>query len=470
MSIKRSSIHGQWSSRWAFILAATGSAVGLGNIWRFPYLTGENGGGAFVLVYLACVVLVGIPIMMAEILLGRRGRQSPINTMESLAEEEGLSPYWKYLGWMGVVAGFIILSYYSVIAGWTLAYIFRMGAGVFVDADAALTKQIFTDLISDPEKLLAWHTSFMIISVIVVSRGVKNGLERAVKVLMPALFILLLIMVGYAMSTEKFIEGLTYLFVPDFERLADKNFFSDIFLPALGQAFFSLSIGMGAIMIYGSYLSQKSSITFNCFTIALADTTVAILAGVAIFPIVFTYGLEPAGGPGLIFITLPIAFGQMPFGTFFGCLFFILLLFAAWTSAISLLEPAVTWLVENRNMTRVKAAALAGIVSWLLGLVTVLSFNKWAFSFSFAGAIKENGMFDIFDILTSNIMLPIGGLLVAIFAVWKMSRKSTVEELGLGDGTAYQAWRFAVRYIAPFGVIVIFLNAIGLFKLLGLSE
>ena len=470
MTAKRSSIHGQWSSRWAFILAATGSAVGLGNIWRFPYLAGENGGGAFVLVYLVCVVLVGIPIMMAEILLGRRGRQSPINTMGTLAAEEGLSRYWQLLGWMGVVAGFIILSYYSVIAGWTLAYIFRTGAGAFVDADAGFSKQMFTDLISDPERLLAWHTIFIVMSVVIVSRGVKSGLERAVKILMPALLILLLVMVGYAMSTEKFMEGITYLFVPDFERLADKNFFADILLPALGQAFFSLSIGMGAIMIYGSYLSQKSSITFNCFTIAIADTSVAILAGIAIFPIVFTYGLEPAGGPGLIFITLPIAFGQMPFGTFFGTLFFILLLFAAWTSAISLLEPAVTWLVENRNMTRVKATSLAGLIAWLLGLVTVLSFNHWAFSFSFAGVIKENGLFDIFDILTSNILLPIGGLLVAIFAAWLMSRSSTVEELGLGDGTAYQAWRFAVRYVAPFGVIVIFLNAIGIFKLLGFVE
>ncbi len=469
MSVKRSSIHGQWSSRWAFILAATGSAVGLGNIWRFPYLTGENGGGAFGMVYLLCVVLVGIPIMMAEILIGRRGRQSPINTMDALAKEEGLSRHWHLLGWMGVLAGFIILSYYSVIAGWTLAYIFRTGSGLFIDADAALSKQIFTDLISDPEKLLAWHTCFVLITVIVISRGVKNGLEQAVKFLMPALFILLLVMVGYAMSTEKFMQGMTYLFVPDFEQLADKNFFSDIFLPALGQAFFSLSIGMGAIMIYGSYLSQKSSISFNCFTIAIADTSVALLAGIAIFPIVFTYGLEPSGGPGLIFISLPIAFGQMPFGTFFGTLFFILLMFAAWTSGISLLEPAVTWLVENKNMNRVKATALAGLIVWLLGLVTVLSFNHWAFSFTFAGSIKENGFFDIFDILTSNIMLPLGGLLVAIFAAWLMSRKSTVDELGLGDGKAYQTWRFAVGYIAPFGVIIIFLNAVGLLKFLGIG-
>ncbi len=470
MSAKRASIHGQWSSRWAFILAATGSAVGLGNIWRFPYLAGENGGGAFVLLYLLCVALVGVPIMMAEILLGRRGRQSPINTMRTLAAEEGLSKYWHFLGWMGVVAGFIILSYYSVIAGWTLAYIFRTGAGIFVDADAAFSKQMFTELVSDPEKLLAWHTVFIIMSVVVVSRGVKSGLEKAVKFLMPTLLILLLVMVGYAMSTEKFMEGINYLFVPDFERLAAKNFFADILLPALGQAFFSLSIGMGAIMIYGSYLSQKSSITFNCFAIAIADTSVAILAGVAIFPIVFTYGLEPAGGPGLIFVTLPIAFGQMPFGTFFGTLFFVLLMFAAWTSSISLLEPAVTWLVENRNMTRVKATTFAGIIAWLLGLVTVLSFNHWAFSFNFAGGVKENGFFDIFDILTSNILLPIGGLLVAIFAAWLMSRSSTVEELGMGDGVGYKAWRFAVRYIAPFGVIIIFLNAIGFFKMLGLVD
>ena len=469
MSPKRSSIHGQWSSRWAFILAATGSAVGLGNIWRFPYLAGENGGGAFVLVYLFFVLIVGIPIMMAEVLVGRRGRQSPINTMRTLAEEEGLSPYWSLLGWMGVLAGFIILSYYSVIAGWTIAYIFRTGTGMFVDADAQLTQSIFASFISDPEKLLAWHTMFMMMTIMVVARGVKSGLEKAVRFLMPALFFLLLVMVGYAMSTEKFFEGVNYLFVPDFSVFAEKNLFADILLPALGQAFFSLSLGMGAIMIYGSYLSQRSSIGSTSVSIALADTSVALLAGVAIFPIVFTYGLEPAGGPGLIFISLPIAFGQMPYGTFFGCLFFLLLSFAAWTSAISLLEPAVTWLVENRNMNRLKATALAGSIAWVLGVVTVMSFNHWAFSFTFAGNVKENGLFDVMDILTANIMLPLGGLLIAIFASWLMSRQSTVEELALGDSHLYMAWRISVRYIAPVGVILIFLHAIGLFALLGIT-
>ena len=470
MSSIRTSIHGQWSSRWIFILAATGSAVGLGNIWRFPYLAGENGGGAFVLVYLFCVVMMGIPIMMAEILLGRRGRKSPVNTMHTLAAEEGLNSNWYLLGWLGVIAGFIILSYYSVIAGWTIAFIFKTGMGDFIGLNADQTTAIFSELISNPAVLLFWHTIFMFLTIYVVSRGVKSGLEQAVKFLMPALFILLLIMVAYAMSTEKFFDGLSYLFIPDFDSLADKNLFSDVFLPALGQAFFSLSIGMGAIMIYGSYLSKESSITFNCFVIALADTSVAILAGVAIFPIVFTYGLEPSGGPGLIFISLPIAFGQMPFGTFFGSLFFILLMFAAWTSSISLLEPAVSWLVENRNMTRIKAAYIAGFIAWFLGLLTVLSFNHWAFEFTFAGTIKENGLFDIFDILTSNIMLPLGGVLVAIFTSWLMSRSSTIDELGVGDKNIYKIWRFIVRYIAPLGVIIIFLNAMGFFKLFSLNN
>ena len=470
MSSIRTSIHGQWSSRWIFILAATGSAVGLGNIWRFPYLAGENGGGAFVLVYLFCVVMMGIPIMMAEILLGRRGRKSPVNTMHTLAAEEGLNSNWYLLGWLGVIAGFIILSYYSVIAGWTIAFIFKTGMGDFIGLNADQTTAIFSELISNPVVLLFWHTIFMFLTIYVVSRGVKSGLEQAVKFLMPALFILLLIMVAYAMSTEKFFDGLSYLFIPDFDSLADKNLFSDVFLPALGQAFFSLSIGMGAIMIYGSYLSKESSITFNCFVIALADTSVAILAGIAIFPIVFTYGLEPSGGPGLIFISLPIAFGQMPFGTFFGSLFFILLMFAAWTSSISLLEPAVSWLVENRNMTRIKAAYIAGFIAWFLGLLTVLSFNHWAFEFTFAGTIKENGLFDIFDILTSNIMLPLGGVLVAIFTSWLMSRSSTIDELGVGDKNIYKIWRFIVRYIAPLGVIIIFLNTMGFFKLFSLNN
>jgi NSS family neurotransmitter:Na+ symporter len=458
MSRKRTSIHGQWSSRWAFILAATGSAVGLGNIWRFPYMLGESGGGAFVLLYILCTLALGIPIMIAEILLGRRGRQSPLNTMRVLAEEEGLSRNWGIIGWMGMIAGFIILSYYSVIAGWTLAYIFRAGSGMFDGASAETISGIFAEFIADPERLLAWHTVFMVMVTVVIARGVRSGLEVAVRYLMPTLFLLLLVMVGYAMSTEKFGYALNYLLVPDFDKLMAN--FSEIFINASGHAFFSLSLGMGAIMIYGSYLSDRTSITGATILIATADSLVAILASIAIFPLVFTYNLEPSSGPGLIFITLPIAFGQMPGGIFFGTLFFFLVMFAAWTSAISLLEPAVTWLVENKGLTRVKATVYSGALAWLLGIGTILSFNHWAFSFTFAGLPKNNGLFDIFDIITANFMLPIGGLLIAVFTAWLMSRESTNDELRLRTGY-FNLWRVTTRFVAPAGVVLIFLHAIG---------
>ncbi len=458
MASKRTSIHGQWSSRWIFILAATGSAVGLGNVWRFPYMAGESGGGAFVLLYLLCLLVMVVPIMMAEILIGRRGRQSPMNSMRTLAEEEGGSRHWQWLGMMGVVAGFLILSYYSVIAGWILAYVFRSATGVFNGANADAVSQIFSDLVADPERLLAWHTVFIMMTVIVVSRGVKSGLEQAVRYLMPTLFLLLLVMVGYAMSTERFAEALIYLFVPDFATLTAD--FRKSFLNASGQAFFSLSVAMGSIMIYGSYLSDRASIMGSTVMIASADTLVALLASLAIFPLVFTYGLEPSAGPGLIFVTLPIAFGQMPGGVFFGTVFFFLVMFAAWTSSISLLEPAVTWLVENHGMNRLMATASAGFLAWALGIGTILSFNHWSFSFTFSGVEKSNGLFDIIDILTANIMLPLGGLLMAVFVGWKMSKASTMDELQL-QPAVYAAWRFTIRYIAPVGVTVIFLNQIG---------
>jgi NSS family neurotransmitter:Na+ symporter len=459
MAGKRTSIHGQWSSRWAFILACTGSAVGLGNIWRFPYTVGENGGGAFVLLYLGCVIILGIPVMMSEVMLGRRGRQTPLNTMRTLSEEEGVSRHWQILGIVGIAAGFMILSYYSVIAGWTLAYILRSGAGAFQSADAEVISGAFSALISDPEKLLAWHTIFMILCTIVVSRGVKNGIEEAVKFLMPSLFILLLIMVGYAMSTDKFMEGLAYLFVPDFSKITEN--FKDVFLNALGQAFFSLSIGMGAVMMYGSYLSDKESIPRTSAAIAFADTLVAILAGIAIFPIVFSYGLEPSEGPGLIFVTLPIAFGQMPGGLVFGTIFFFLLMFAAWTSGMSLMEPPVTWLVENKGMNRVKAASTIGISIWLLGMFTVLSFNYWAFDFSIFGQAKSNGIFDMLDFTVTNVMLPMGALAILFFASWIIPESTSREEMNMHE-TLFQAWRIMARYVAPFGILLIFLQAVGI--------
>jgi NSS family neurotransmitter:Na+ symporter len=458
MTTERVSIHGQWSSRLAFILAATGSAVGLGNIWKFPYIAGENGGGAFVLVYLVCIAVIGIPIMMAEVMLGRRGRQSPINTMRTLAREENASRHWKWLGWAGMLGGFLILSYYSVIAGWALAYVFRVGSGVFTGLTPDGVQSIFGSLVGDPERLLAWHTIFMVMTMFVVARGVSHGLEKAVRLLMPALFVLLLILVGYAWNSGGFHQGLEFLFKPDFHRLTGNGV-----LIAMGHAFFTLSLGMGAIMVYGSYLPDSASIAKTSVAVSVMDTVVAILAGLAIFPIVFANGLEPGVGPGLIFQTLPIAFGHMDYGAFFGMLFFILLVFAAWTSAISLIEPAVAWLVENKRMSRVYASMTAGLATWAFGLLTVMSFNRWSDIKLLAnvGVFHDSTIFDLLDYLTANIMLPLGGLLIAIFAAWKMSRESSMDELNMGDRFFYPLWRFLVRYITPIAVIIVFLHAIG---------
>jgi len=451
-----------WSTRLAFILAAAGSAVGLGNIWRFPYTAGEYGGGAFVLVYLLCVAGIGIPIMMAEILLGRRGRQSPINTMRTLAEREGKPVAWSLLGWMGILAGFLILSFYSVIAGWTLAYAVRAAGGAFTGIDATASKAMFDGLVGDGERLLAWHTIFMVMTVMVVARGVASGLEQSVKWMMPALFVLLLVMVVYAGWAGDLGAAVRYLFAPDFARLQEKG--GEAILSAMGQAFFSLSLGMGAIMVYGSYLRHDASIARSTVMIAATDTTVALLAGLAIFPMVFAHGLEPGSGPGLIFVTLPIAFGEMPGGALFGTLFFALLVVAAWTSSISILEPVSAWLVENRGFSRVRAAIIGGAGAWLLGIVCLLSLNHWS-EYEVAG----KGVLDLFDYLTANILLPLGGILIAIFAGWVLPRAATLDELGGTDRPGYRLWRFLIRYVAPAAVALVLLNGIGLFKAIGLA-
>jgi NSS family neurotransmitter:Na+ symporter len=448
--MRKVSQHGQWSTRLAFILAATGSAVGLGNIWKFPYIAGENGGGAFVLIYLLCILMIGLPIMMAEIMLGRRGRQSPINTMKELAQESAVSPFWSWLGWLGVIAGFLILSYYSVIAGWAMAYVVRVASGVFEGVTPDGASNIFGELIADPEKLLAWHSLFMIMTMLVVARGVK-GLERTVKFLMPALLAILILLIGYSMEQGAFEQGVSFLFKADFSKVT-----SESVLTAMGHAFFTLSLGMGAIMVYGSYLPSKVSIGSTASLIALTDTVVALFAGLAIFPIVFANGLEPGSGPGLIFQTLPIAFGHMAYGSLFGTLFFILLVFAAWSSSISLIEPAVAWLVENKNMSRMRACIWAGLATWVVGIGTVLSFNLTA-----DVTLLGKTFFDILDYLTANVMLPLGGLCIAIFAGWIMSKEASAEELSFTKPVLYKSWQFLIKFISPLAVIIVFFKAIG---------
>jgi NSS family neurotransmitter:Na+ symporter len=450
MTVTKKTIHGEWSSRFAFILAATGSAVGLGNIWKFPYITGENGGGAFVIVYLLCVALIGIPIMMAETLLGRRTRQDPVNTMEQLTEEAGADKNWHYLGWAGVTAGILILSYYSVIAGWATAYTIKAFTGSFFNADAAEIKGIFDAFVGNPMQLIFWHSLFMAATMLIVVRGVNNGLEYAVRHLMPGLFGLMVLLLAYAMTTTGYFQGLHFLFSPDFSKLT-----SDSVLTAMGQAFFTLSLGMGAVMVYGSYLSADVSIAKASIIIAAADTVVALLAGLIIFPLVFTHGLHPESGPGLIFKTLPIAFGSMTGGWFFGILFFVVLAIAALTSSIALIEPAVAWLVESKGFTREKACIASGLVTWFLGLGTVFSFNVWS-----DVKLFDRTFFELLDYLTANLMLPIGGFCIAVFSGWIMHRQHSEQELNLPD-TQYRLWKFLVCYLAPLAVFLVFLHVVG---------
>ncbi len=453
MADTNKSIHGEWSSRFAFILAATGSAVGLGNIWKFPYITGENGGGAFVIVYLLCVAAIGIPIMIAETMMGRRGRQSPINTLQTLTEEAGANKNWHYLGWLGVIAGFLILSYYSVIAGWSMAYVIKAFTGSFSGESASQISGLFADLQASPIQQAFWHTLFIIATMAIVARGVQGGLEKAVRFLMPSLFAILMLLVAYAMTTGSYMQGIEFLFKPDFSELTAASV-----LTAMGHAFFTLSLGMGAIMVYGSYLPKDISIGKTAIIIAGADTLVALLAGIAIFPIVFANGLEVGSGPGLIFETLPIAFGSMTGGWLFGVLFFILLVFAALSSAISLIEPAVAWCVEHYGIERKHACIGMGFFTWLLGMGTVLSFNQWS-DVTFFGAT----FFESLDYLTANLMLPLGGLFIALFAGRIMLPKDSKEELNLGNDMLFTIWKFLVSYVAPAAVFIVFLNVLGVF-------
>ncbi|HEX5755058.1 MAG TPA: sodium-dependent transporter [Arenimonas sp.] len=448
---QQTSIHGMWSSRLAFILAASGSAVGLGNIWRFPYLTSDNGGGAFVLIYLACIALVGLPIMAAEILLGRQGRLSPINTLRKITSEGGHSRFWVVIGWIGLASAVMILSFYSVIGGWTLNYAFDYLLQLLGMAPAITDPgATFGAMLASPGSLVLWHTVFMLLTVGVVALGVEKGLERAVTWLMPLLFLILLGLLGYGVSTGKVGQAFEFLFVPDWSEVKGSTV-----LAALGQAFFSLSLGMCGIMTYGAYLPQGISIPRVSITVALTDTSVALLAGLAIFPVVFAFGIDPAGGgPGLIFTALPLAFNDMPFGIAYAVAFFVLLAVAAWTSSISLLEPPTAFLVEKCKLTRGKAAMVSAVAIWALGLVTALSFNVWQ-----QVRVMGRDLQGAIEYLASDLMLPIGGLLIAVFTGWFLSRDTSRGELShLSDG-AFAGWLWLVRVVAPALVLLVLARA-----------
>ena len=447
MSISTQSTDGRWSSRWLFVLAAAGSAVGLGNIWKFPYIAGENGGGAFVLIYLVCVAFVGAPIMISEVMLGRKGRASPINTMRKLTQAAGASSRWTFLGWMGVLAGILILSYYAVIAGWALNYIWLTASGAFDSASAQVATTTFDQLQQDPLAMMGWHAAFMLITIWIVARGVSRGLETAIKWFMPLLFVLLLVLLGYSMNSGGFAQGWAFMFDFNWSVVGPETW-----LIAMGQAFFTLSLGMGTMMVYGSYVPEDSHIGSTVLTIVALDTFVAVAAGLAIFPLVFVNGLEVGQGPGLMFVTLPLAFGQLPMGAVFGTVFFVLVSFAAITSAISLTEPAIAYVVEEYNAKRSRVAISLGVFCWLLGLGTVFSFNIWADVKPLFGL----NFFELVDQLSQNIMLPLGGLLIALFTVWALPQSIVREQLEVASDRVMLCWRVVGGVIAPLGVAAVF--------------
>jgi neurotransmitter:Na+ symporter, NSS family len=443
-----------WKNRWTFILATAGSAIGLGNIWKLPYMIGVNGGSAFVLVFIACIFFVGIPLMMTEILLGRRAQKNPLNGMQQLAQEAHASHLWKYLGGMGMVTGLLILGFYSVVGGWVLAYIVKAATGSFSQISASQSSTNFDALLASPMILLGWHTLFMCMTMGVVARGVNSGLEKANNILIPALFAILLVLLGYSMSVGDMQAAYTFMFTPDFSKITPVAVLS-----ALGHAFFSLSLGMGAVMVYGSYLQRNVSIARTTIYIALADTMLGLLVGLAIYSLVFANHLAPNAGPGLIFQTLPIAFGQMPGGNFIGMLFFMLVAFAAWTSAISLVEPMVAWIVENTQIKRATSCLGLGVAVWLLGVAVVLSFNEW----KDIKIVFNLNIFDTLDKLTSTILLPLGGLLMAIFAGYAMNRNHVQDELNLNHHW-FTLWRVTNNLIAPIAIFGVFLYLFGVIQ------
>lgn len=438
-----------WSSRFAFIMVTAGAAVGLGNIWKFPYMAGHNGGGIFVLLYIIFILLIGIPAMIAELMLGRRGRQNPVNSLARLAKEAHASPYWQGTGWLGALTLLLVLSFYSVVAGWSIAYLFFALQGIFVNATPEFILSLWGTLLDSPGALIIWHTTFMVLTMAVIALGVNAGIEKASRWMMPGLFIILILLVIYSAFEGNFKQAFLFLFSFKFD-----DFTPRAVIDALGQAFFSLATGAGCILIYGSYLSEKTDLVKTVLIIAGLDVLVAFLSGLAIFPLVFAYGLAPEGGPGLMFHALPLAFSKMPGAYFLGIAFFSLLLFAAWTSSISMGEPLVALLNERFQISRGRASIYVGSFAWVIGLASVFSFNLWQ-------NVKVLDRFSIFQVLTdlpTNILLPIGALLFCLFTGWKMRISDIKEEFGTHAHWLYVCWLWAIRVLAPIGILIVFLG------------
>lgn len=449
-------VHQQWSSSSVFVLAAIGSAVGLGNIWKFPYTAGVSGGAAFVLVYILAIFCVALPLLVAEFFIGRHGRLSPPRAVKALALEVKKSPRWKAVGWLGVIIALLILPLYSMVAGWALAFIPRMFTSAFANGTPDDVAAMLSGLISSPLEPALWMGLFMLITALIVAKGLRAGIEKAVKFMMPMLFGALILLVIYSMFVGDLPAALDFMFTPDFSKID-----TTVVLAAIGQAMFSVSVGVGIMMTFGAYIGNNGIIFNSALIVVLADTAVALLAGLLIFPLVFANGLDPTEGPGLIFVTLPLAFQQIPGGAWIGSAFFLLLFFAALTSTISVLEVPVSWAEEKKDVSRRTSALVISAVTFVFGLLAVFSFNILAdvHPLGMMKAFETSTFFDLIEFFSFNILLPISGLGVAIFAGWVITGRLTGEAVKWPHPMVHTGWRVLIKYLVPLAIIGVFAQA-----------
>lgn len=454
--------HENWSSRSAFILAAVGSAVGLGNMWRFPAEAGENGGGAFVLFYIFCVLLIGLPVLLSEVLIGRHGQANAPESVRRVARDSNAHEGWSILASLGVLGAFLILSFYCVVGGWVVYYIgvfvgdlFQTGlaGSAFEGRAASDVEGLLPGLFGNGELMVGLNLGFLAVTMFFVARGISSGIEWVAVYLMPIFFALFLGITVYGAFTGNFGEAVAYLFTFDFSKLT-----GEVMLAAVGQAFFSLSLGVAGMITYGSYANRDTNLGETSGIIAGADTAVAMLAGLAIFPIVFAAGLSASAGPGLMFQSLPIAFQAMPFGSLIGLAFFIMVFFAALTSSVGLLEAPTAYVFEKFNITRPIATLIVGLGAAVLGVFASLSFNEMAefYPLNFIPLFAETNFFDTLDGVTAKLFMPIGAILTCIFVGWIADAKLIDDENGL-DGVLHQTWRALVRFVCPIALTVILL-------------
>lgn len=443
-----------FGSKFGVIAATAGSAIGLGNIWRFPYVAGENGGAAFLIIYLGFIVVIGIPVMLSEFTIGRSAQQNAFGSFKKLAPNRP----WYLIGLMGVGAAFMILAFYTAVAGWTLEYIYQSIINGFAGKSSAELDTMYHSFIGGTWRPLIWFFVFMTLTAIIIMAGVQKGIEKYTKILMPVLLILLVSLVIRSVTLPGAEKGIAFLFKPDFSKIT-----ASTILEALGQAFFSLSIGMGTLITYGSYIQKNDNLGTTAFSVAFADTFIAILAGLAIFPAVFAFNIEPGSGEGLVYITLPNIFQQMPGGYFFSLMFFILLGVAALTSTISVLEVIVAFFVEELKMKRKRATWLATFSVSVLGIMSVLSTSSMAEAKIFGLTV-----FELLNFTSANILLPLGGFFIVLFVAWYLGKKEAKKELS-NDGELkarfIPLYMFIIKFIAPLAIAFIFLQGVGLIKL-----